>query len=253
MGRFDDKTAVITGGASGIGLATATLLAQEGAYVVIAGRDTVRGAAAAAVLGDRGEFVQTDVGQDRQVAELAALAAKRTGHIDYWFNNAGYEGPVGPFDLWTEENITELLDTNIKGVLSGLRHAAANIGDGGGVIVNTASFIGTRHHVPIAVAYGATKAAVISASASAAVALEPAGVRVYALCPWIIDTPMLERFIGSTTTAAKQDFAANFNPSGRLATPGDIAVAFADLVEGRLDVPNGGAFLVDAGAVVTPI
>ena len=84
-------------------------------------------------------------------------------------------------------------------------------------------------------------------------ALDPAGVRVYALCPWIIDTPMLERFIGSTTAADKQDFAAGFNPSGRLATPADVATAFAELVDGRLDVPNGGAFLVDAGAVVTPI
>jgi NAD(P)-dependent dehydrogenase (short-subunit alcohol dehydrogenase family) len=162
MGRFDNKTAVITGGASGIGLATAELFAAEGATVVIAGRDAVKGAAAVAALGGSTTFVQTDVGDDAQVAALAAAAAARTGTIDIWFSNAGYEGPIGAFDGWTDESITELLNTNVKGVLSGLRHASAHM-KGSGVIVNTASFIGTTVPVPIAVAYGATKAAVISA------------------------------------------------------------------------------------------
>jgi NAD(P)-dependent dehydrogenase (short-subunit alcohol dehydrogenase family) len=252
MGRFDNKTAVITGGASGIGLATAELFAAEGATVVIAGRDAVKGAAAVAALGGSTTFVQTDVGDDAQVAALAAAAAARTGTIDIWFSNAGYEGPIGAFDGWTDESITELLNTNVKGVLSGLRHASAHM-KGSGVIVNTASFIGTTVPVPIAIAYGATKAAVISASASAAIALEPAGIRVFAVCPWIIDTPMLERFIGSTALEDKQNFAAGLNPSGRLAVPADIAAAVADLADGQSDLDNGGAVLVDSGAVLTSV
>ena len=253
MGRFDNRTVVITGGASGIGLATAELFAEEGATVVIAGRDAIKGQRAAAALGDRVSFVRTDVGDERQVAELAKVAAERTGHIDVWFNNAGYEGPIGPFDVWTDETISELLNTNIKGVLWGLRYAAERMKGVGGVIVNVASFIGTTVAVPIAVAYGATKAAVISASNSAAVALEPDGVRVFALCPWIIDTPMLERFIGSTSAEDKQNFAANFNPSGKLARPSDIAAVVADIADGRSETENGSAFLVDSGSLVTAV
>jgi NAD(P)-dependent dehydrogenase (short-subunit alcohol dehydrogenase family) len=252
MGRFDGKTVVITGGTSGIGLATAQLFADEGASVVIAGRDKAKGEAAVAGLGAGAEFIPTDVGDDAQVASLAEHAAERTGGIDVWFNNAGYEGPVGPIDGWTDETISELVDTNVKGVFSGLRHASAKMTTSGGVIINTASFIGSTIPVPIAVAYGATKAAVISASASAAIALEPAGVRVFAVCPWIIDTPMLERFIGSTTHEAKADFAAGLNPSGQLAVPEDIAAAVADLVDGRSEIANGGAVLVDAQSVLTP-
>jgi NAD(P)-dependent dehydrogenase (short-subunit alcohol dehydrogenase family) len=252
MGRFDGKTVVITGGTSGIGLATARLFAGEGATVVIAGRDRARGESAAAALGSSVSFIQTDVGDDAQVASLASRAAERTGRIDVWFNNAGYEGPVGPIDGWTEETLSELVDTNVKGVFSGLRHASERMRASGGVIINTASFIGSTIPVPIAVAYGATKAAVISASASAAIALEPIGVRVFAVCPWIIDTPMLERFIGSTTHEDKAGFAAGLNPSGRLAVPEDIATAVADLVDGRSNVPNGGAVLVDSESVLTP-
>lgn len=248
MGQFDNKTVVITGGTSGIGLATAELFATAGAIVVIAGRDADRGnAAAAATLGDV-TFVATDVADDAQVAALADRASERTGHIDVWFNNAGCEGPIGSIDRWNDETLRELLDTNVKGVLSGLHYAASKLSQPGGVLINTASFIGTTIPVPVAVAYGATKAAVISATQSAALALETKGIRVYAVCPWITDTPILERFIGSTSLADKEKFAAGLNPSGHLAQPRDIASAVFDLAAGTADVANGGAVLVDANS-----
>lgn len=253
MARFTGRTAVVTGGTSGIGAAVAATLGAEGARVFVAGRDHQRGAAIAADVtarGGVGHFIATDVSVDAEVARLAE-AAGRDSFIDFWFSNAGVEGPIGGFDTWEDTAVAELLDVNVKAVLSGLRHAAAHMREGG-VIVNTASFVGTVVPVPIAVPYAASKAAVVAAGRSVAPLLTDMGVKVVTLCPWVIDTPMVVRLAGDDR-AERQAFAAQFAPSGLLTPVDDVARAAIAVLEGTISTDSGAAYLVDAGPTVTPL
>lgn len=249
MGRFDHHVAVVTGGTTGIGRAAAQALAEEGAHTYLCGRDHERGELAAkeiAEVGGRATFVRADVSDDGQVQELAATAAADTGRIDLWFNNAAYDGPIGPLAEFDDATIRQLLDTNVKGVLSGLRHASAHM-PAGGVIVNNASFNGTRMPVPIAVVYGATKAAVVSMTRSAALDLIDRNIRVYGIAPYIVDTPLLDRLTSGQGLQARQAFAAQFAPSGQLTDPRDIAAMVVDLFAGTAPFSPGDVVLVDAG------
>lgn len=245
------KTVVITGGSTGIGFAAASCLAAKGTKVVIAGRDAGRGKQAADALKSEGadvSFVQTDVAHDDQVAALAATAAA-DGTIDIWFNNAGIEGAVGPIEAVGDDIAQDLMAINVKGVYSGIRHAARHMSPGS-VIVNNASFVGTKAPVPIAVAYGATKAAVVSMTRSAAIALGENGISVFAVCPFIVDTPMVDRLTGGAGAEAKAQFAAQFAPSGKLTPPADVGKVVADLASGAASYPAGTVLMVDAGPSV---
>lgn len=251
MGRFEGRTVVITGGTSGIGRAIAVLLGEQGARVYLAGRDEVRGAVVereVTARGGQGHFVRTDVAVDAEVASLAEAAAQG-GPIDFWFSNAGVEGPIGPMSGWDEAALREVLDVNLKGVLSGLRHGSERMARGG-VIVNVASFVGTAVPVPIAVPYAAAKAGVVAAGRSVAPLLVEAGIAVYTLCPWVIDTPMVDRLTGGEP-GDKAGFAAGFAPSGMLTPASDVAQVAVDLLDGRLSARSGDAYLVDAGPTAT--
>lgn len=255
MRRFDRQVAVITGGATGIGLAAARRMASEGATVVLAGRDAERGRQAVQVIQDAGgeaTFIPTDVADDRQVADLAEQAGAVHGTIDVWFNNAGVEVGAGQLDAFDDAALQQLLDTNVKGVYSGMRYAAERMGDSG-VIINTASFVGTVTSVPIAVAYGGTKAAVASMSRAAALALADRQIEVFAICPYIVDTPMVDRLTGGQGTAAREAFAAQFAPSGRLTQPDEVAEVVADLAGHTSPFRSGQVLLVDAGPTVEPM
>jgi NAD(P)-dependent dehydrogenase (short-subunit alcohol dehydrogenase family) len=144
-----------------------------------------------------------------------------------------------------------LLDTNFKGVFSGMRYAARNMVDGG-VIVNMASFVGTKMPVPISVAYGGTKAAVVSMTQAAAIGLQDRGISVFALCPYIVDTPMVDRLTGGQGPAARAEFAAQFAPSKRLTTPEEIAEVVIRLSSGTSGHRSGDVLVVDAGPHVVP-
>lgn len=182
---------------------------------------------------------------------MAALAATAAGNggIDFWFNNAGIEGIAGPIEIVGDDIVQELLAVNIKGVYSGIRHAASRVSRGG-VIVNNASFVGTKAAVPIAVAYGATKAAVVSMTRSAAVALGEQGISVFGICPFIVDTPMVDRLTGGAGQDAKAQFAAMFAPSGKLTRPEDVGTVVADLASGTGGYRTGTVLLIDAGPTV---
>jgi NAD(P)-dependent dehydrogenase (short-subunit alcohol dehydrogenase family) len=264
VGRFDGEVAVITGGSSGIGLASAQALAAEGAHVFLAARDAERGASAAesiqAQAGQQGEdgqrgqatFVQTDVTDDSQVARLASTAAGVSGRIDIWFNNAAYEGVVGPIGLSDDAIVQQLVDTNVKGVFSGMRYAAEHMPEGG-VILNNASFVGVYIPIPVGVPYGGTKAAVISMSRAAALALQEQGIDVFAICPGIVDTPMLDRLTGGQGIEARRGFAAQMAPSGQLMTAAEVAGAVVDLCSRTSGYKSGDALLIDAGPTVKTI
>jgi NAD(P)-dependent dehydrogenase (short-subunit alcohol dehydrogenase family) len=253
MYRFKGQTAVVTGGATGIGFATAKQLALEGARVVIAGRNEANGIAAssaiAAMYGDV-RFVRTDVADDVQVEALARCAAGDDGRIDVWFNNAGTEGTLGELADIDDAVATEVINTNFKGVYSGMRHAARYMASGG-TIINNASFVGTALPVPIAIAYGGTKAAVVSMTEAAAEGLAERNICVFAVCPYIVDTPMVDRITGGEGLEARAEFAAGFAPSGQLTRSEEVADLVIDLCDGTNPAESGQALLIDANNTIT--
>jgi NAD(P)-dependent dehydrogenase (short-subunit alcohol dehydrogenase family) len=255
VGILDDRVTVVTGGATGIGLASARRFAAEGATVVMAGRDATRGEGAAEAIrgsGGRATFVRTDVTDDGQVAALAQQAAGERGVIDVWFNNAGVEGRIGGLGDVDDLSVRQLLDTNIKGLYSGMRYAVERMRTGG-VIINTSSFIGTATPVPLAIAYGGTKAAVASMTRAAALALADQGIDVVAIAPWVVDTPMMDRLSGGQGLEARAGFAAKFAPSGKLTPPDEVADVVVGLAGRTVSYHSGDVLLIDAGPSVTPI
>ncbi len=248
MERFDRKTAVISGGATGIGKAVTVALASAGTSVYIAGRDRERGEDVVAELQARGyrvSFLTTDVADDEQVGALAAHAARASGRIDIWFNNAGTEGQSGPLDEVDDTVVAQLLAVNVKGTYSGMRHAIKKM-TAGGVIINHASANGSRVFIPTGAAYGATKAAIVSLTRAAAIGLSPQGISVFAICPWIVDTLMIDR-IATNTGYDKSALAASFAPSGRITTPEEVASIVLDLCSETTTFHTGDVLLVDAG------
>jgi NAD(P)-dependent dehydrogenase (short-subunit alcohol dehydrogenase family) len=250
------KVAVITGGSTGIGKAVAFKLAGRGIAVVIAGRDKERGDTVAtelAATGAKALFVQTNVSSEQEVQNLVEQAITTYGRIDYLFNNAGTEGAMGPLDMNTEEIIDEVLASNIKGVLLSIKHVMpVMVKQGSGVIINTASFVGTIIPFPVAVVYGASKAAVLSITRSVAASCAGQDIQVFAICPWVTDTPMIDRLTGFQP-GAKDGFAGNINPSGKIATTDDIATVVAALFTKEKALESGEAILIDSGGSTNKI
>jgi NAD(P)-dependent dehydrogenase (short-subunit alcohol dehydrogenase family) len=246
------RVTVITGGGSGIGRATAEQLARDGARMIIAGRDRERGEAAVrAARGAGGDacFVRTDVASERSVRAAIDTAVDLFGGIDYLFNCAGCEGPMGPITDLTEDECDQILAVNLKGPMMAAKHAIPHmVARGGGCVVNAASFLGTVPF-PVGAAYGASKAGLIHFTRSLAMGYAAQGVRAYAVCPYVTDTPMTDRLTGGHQ-AMKQRFAG-MNPSGRIAQPEDIACVVAELFAGVTDFESGDAVLVDSGAIAT--
>jgi NAD(P)-dependent dehydrogenase (short-subunit alcohol dehydrogenase family) len=253
MSTNTQKVAIVTGGATGIGKAVAQALVARGVAVVIAGRSQQRGDAAAAEIGGNTLFVQTDVSEEGDMERLLTTTLDRYGRLDYLVNNAGIEAGMGGFEGTEVDLIDSVLAINVKGVFLAIKHAApVMVRQQAGVIINMASFVGTTMPIPQAAIYGASKAAVLSLTRAAAVAYAEQHVRVYAVCPWMTDTPMADRQTDSDP-AAKAGYAAAINPSKQLATPTDLAQATVDLLEGRTELANGEAVLVDHGSALNRI
>ena len=251
------KVAVITGGASGIGKATAIKSASKGIHIVIAGRDRERGEATVKEIeanGGKAIYIPTDVSSEKDVTNLIATAVQTFGRIDLLFNNAGTEGKDDSVDTATEESIDQVLSINIKGVLLGIKHVLPVMEkQGGGMIINNGSFVGTTLPVPYALVYGASKAAVLSITRAVALGLTDKNIEVYAVCPWITDTPMADRMTGNQHDV-KSGHAATTNPSGKIAVPDDIAGAVTDLFLGNpANLKSGDAVLVDHGGELSKI
>lgn len=248
MSRLEGRTAVVTGGASGIGLAIATRLANEGAAVVLAGRSRERGEAATAVLaasGARALFVETDVNQASDVSALMERVVKSFGSLDILINNSGilvHEELDGP----SPDDWDRLFSTNVKGVWLCCHFALPHLLQAKGAIVNTASMAGL---VGLAGSpgYAASKAAVISLTRSLALAYADQGLRVNAICPGPIATDMTFGEWESIGIENGRRRALAVVPARRIGTPDEVAGLVLYLVSDEAAFVTGAAIPIDGG------
>ncbi|MHB1738021.1 MAG: 3-oxoacyl-ACP reductase [Actinomycetes bacterium] len=252
--RLDGRTAVVTGGGSGIGLASVRRLAAEGAHVVVADIDETAGQAAAAEVG--GLFVRTDVTSPADVEELFAAAHRTYGSIDVAFNNAGISPPDDDSILTTgleawrrvqEVNLTSVY-LCCKTALPYMQH------QGKGSIINTASFVAIMGAATSQISYTASKGGVLAMSRELGVQFAREGIRVNALCPGPVNTPLLQELFASDPERAARRLV--HIPMGRFAEPEEIAAAVAFLASDDSSFITAAQFVVDGGiggAYVTPL
>ena len=247
MSAHTRKTVIVTGGATGIGLATVRRLLVENCNVMIGSRDAERARLIADRLGaDRVAYRETDVTDESAVVSLVEATTDRFGRLDWLFNNAGVEGTAGPMGAWSVTDIDEVLAVNVKGVFLCMKHAAPAMSDDG-VIVNSSSLLGTLP-MPLAAPYAASKAAVLSLTRSAAAELAARGISVHAVCPGIVDTPMMDR-ISALAGAPKEALAEGISPGERLFSPDRVADVVTALFMRSLDVESGSAVRVSAEGI----
>lgn len=248
--RLEGKVAVITGGGNGIGRATVLRFLSEGARVVVAdlneetGRETLALAAKAGAE-DRVRFVRTDVAREADVEAAVALATSAFGRLDVIFNNAGVAGAFGPITHIDEGDWDYTFAVLVKGVFLGMKHAtrALKAQGSGGAIINTASIAGlSGGDGPQA--YSAAKAAVINLTRAVAVELAPQRIRVNAICPGGILTPLIHR----GNEDALRPLLEKFQPWPDAGLPEHIAAAALFLASDDATFITGEALVVDGGA-----
>ena len=252
--RLEGRVAVVTGGASGIGLASVQRLASEGATVVVADLDTVAGEKAAAEV--EGLFVEVDVTDQSAVEALFARAKETYGSVDVAFNNAGISPPEDDSILTTDidawRKVQEVNLTSVyyccKAVLPYM------LEQGKGSIINTASFVAVMGAATSQISYSASKGGVLSMSRELGVQFARQGVRVNALCPGPVNTPLLQELFASDAERAQRRLV--HVPMGRFGEPEEMAAAVAFLASDDSSFMTASSFLVDGGicgAYVTPL
>ncbi len=250
MKRLEGRTAIVTGGASGIGAATVRLFAEEGARVLIADMQEELGKQVAGELGEAGAFRRVDVTREEDVEAAVSEAVERWGQLDVIFNNAGFGGALGPIETTSVEDFDLTFDVLVKGVFLGIKHAAPVMKrQGSGSIISTASVAGLQAgwspHL-----YAVAKAAVIHLTRTVALELGASGIRVNCICPGIIATPLAA---GRTEVSEEQirKLHTMFDETqviGRIGDPADIAQAALWLASDESSFVTGHAQVVDGGA-----
>jgi NAD(P)-dependent dehydrogenase (short-subunit alcohol dehydrogenase family) len=254
MGRLDGKVAVITGAGGGMGREAAILFSEEGAHVCAADIDGDLAEQVASELGD-GLAIQVDVANSASVQAMYAATAERYGGIDVLYNNAGISPADDASILETDEAAWDRVqNVNTKGVYLCCKHGIPYLLErGGGSVINVASFVALVGAATSQISYTASKGAVLSMSRELAVQFAQQGVRVNALCPGPVETPLLLRIFGDDPAAYER--RRIHLPMGRLAKPREIVNAALFLASDESSYVNGATFLVDGGltaAYVTP-
>jgi len=245
---LQDKVVLVTGGASGIGRAVATACVRADAAVMVSDVDDAAGAAVTSELkadGGRVEFAHADVSQAAQVDDLVAQTVKHYGRIDGAVNNAGIEGELAKTVGWSEAGFDRTIAVNVKGVWLCMKYEIpAMLAIGGGSIVNTASVAGLVGFLGSA-GYAASKHAVLGLTKTAALEYSARGVRVNAVCPGPIETPMLDRIM-TGGKAARAAFES-LEPMRRFGEAAEIADGVVWLLSDAASFVTGVALPIDGG------
>jgi NAD(P)-dependent dehydrogenase (short-subunit alcohol dehydrogenase family) len=248
-----NKVTLITGGTSGIGRDAAVLFGEHGAKVVIAGRREAEGKETLDLVrkaGGDGFVVKADVSRAADVESLIAKTVEKYGRLDIAFNNAGIEGNWVPLHQQKEEDFTQVIDINLKGVWLCLKHEILQMlkQGGGGAIVNMSSVAGLMGAAGASI-YCATKHGVIGLTRAAALENARAGIRINAVCPAVIETPMADRAFADPQS--KKGMLA-MHPIGRFGRPMEIAEAVVWLSSSGASFITGQYLVLDGGMLAGP-
>lgn len=248
---FSGKVALVTGGAAGIGRATALAFAAEGLQVVVSDVDVAGGEGTVALIREAGGdaiFVRCDVAREAEVKTLVERTLATYGRLDYAFNNAGIEIEKGRLAEGSEAEFDAIMGVNVKGVWLCMKHQLpVMLAQGGGAIVNTASVAGVLAAPKMSI-YAASKHAVIGLTKSAAIEYAKKKIRVNAVCPAVIDTDMFRR--AAEADPKKAEFVAAMHPVGRIGKVEEIAGTVLYLCSDAAGFTTGHSLVVDGGATV---
>jgi NAD(P)-dependent dehydrogenase (short-subunit alcohol dehydrogenase family) len=247
---FTGKNALVMGGTTGIGRATAIAFASAGANVFIVGLGTTEGRQVEAEVRAKGTeavFVEADVTRESEVRSVLGLAVERFGRIHAAVNNAGIEGRYGPVHELPEAEFDRIISVNLKGVWLGLKYEIPHmLAQGGGAIVNTASSAGVTGIANVAV-YTASKHAVVGLTKATALELAQSNIRVNAVAPGPVNTGLLQRMVGGHMDLS---VIANAVPMRRISAPEETAQAILWLCSDAASYITGHTLVVDGGLTV---